>query len=451
VAEQHENALDTADRLVDLVRNLAASAEVEVTVHAGEAALTRFANNFIHQNMAEDVQRIMLRVAIDGRTASGNLDGPPTEDRLRKLADDVLLTARVRPPDPDWPGLAPPAPASSPEHWDEGTSTATAEERARRVAGFIAAADELTTAGYCSTDIVRVGFANSAGQRLQGRATSAQAFGIARTDTSDSSGRAASQRLAEIDGFAIGRAAAERARASAAPVDLEPGRYEVVLEPVAVADLLTLLFLYGFNARAVEEGRSFVRLGEHQFDESISMRDDASDPRQVGIGFDAEGTPKRLVDVVERGLTTAVLHTRRTAAKAGTQSTGHAIAGAETYGALPENMVFEAGMATREQLMEGVTRGLLVSDFWYTRVLDPRTTVVTGLTRNGVWLVEGGRVVRPVKNLRFTQAYAEALAPGAVLGVGRERELVPDALGAGMALVPRLRLASWNFTGGAQG
>src|SRR5207249_2119794 len=154
---------------------------------------------------------------------------------------------------------------------------------------------------------------------------------------------AASSRLADIDGAAIGRIASDRARSSADPIDLEPGRYEVVLEPDAVADLLLFLFFYGFNGRAVEEGRSFARLGERQFDDSISILDDASDPRQVGIGFDAEGTPKRRVDVVERGLTTVVLHTRRTAATAGTQSTGHAIVGAETYGALPENMVLEEG------------------------------------------------------------------------------------------------------------
>jgi predicted Zn-dependent protease len=225
----------------------------------------------------------------------------------------------------------------------------------------------------------------------------------------------------------------------------------VILEPAAVVDLLDFLFVYGFNGRAVEEGRSFARLGEAQFDRAISIRDDVTDPAQVGVAFDAEGTPKRRVDVVHNGVTGAVLQTRRTAAKAGTKSTGSAVPGAEGWGALPANVVLEAGERSIDELLAGVGRGLLVTEFHYTRILDPRTTVVTGLIRNGVWLIEDGRIARPVRNLRFTQSYAEALAPGAVLGVGRDRSLVPGEWDVGGSLVPALHLASWNFTGGARG
>ena len=109
-----------------------------------------------------------------------------------------------------------------------------------------------------------------------------------------------------------------------------------------------------------------------------------------------------------------------------------------------------AGDRDDEALLAGVRRGLLVTDVFYTRILDPRTQVVTGLTRNGVWLVEDGRIVRPVRNLRFTQSYLEALAPGNVLAVGSRPVLVRDGWG-GHALVPSLHLASWSFTGGARG
>ena len=108
------------------------------------------------------------------------------------------------------------------------------------------------------------------------------------------------------------------------------------------------------------------------------------------------------------------------------------------------------GIATYDDLVAGMDRGLLVTDFWYTRILDPKTQVVTGLTRNGVWLVEGGRIVRPVRNLRFTQSYIEALAPGAVKAVGADIALRFSDFG-GYSMVPSLHLASWNFTGGARG
>ena len=447
------SAADTqaiADRVVELVRSKAPDAETEVTVHGGTAALTRFANSFIHQNVAEAVSHVLLRVAVDGRTAATSLDGPTDDETLSKLIDGVLEAARVRPEDPEWPGLAPVAEAPRVDHWDEATAAASPDERARRVRDFVAAAGGLETAGACSTDAGIVAFANSAGQRLSGRATAAGLDGIARTGTSDGSGRSSSVRLDDIDGGVLGQLAAAKARGAADPTDLEPGRYEVILEPNSVANLIQFLFVYGFNGRALEEGRSFVKFGEKQLDDSIDLRDDVTDARHVGIPFDVEGTPRRRVDVVEAGISKAVLHTRRTAARAGVDSTGHAVEGGEQWGALPTNTVLEAGDRSPAELLAGVERGLLVTDLWYTRVLDPRTLVVTGLTRNGVWLVEGGRIVRPLKNLRFTQSYVEAMAPGAVRGIGSDASLIAGGFDASL-LVPSLHLASWNFTGGAQG
>ena len=131
-------------------------------------------------------------------------------------------------------------------------------------------------------------------------------------------------------------------------------------------------------------------------------------------------------------------------------STGHAVEGGSAWGALGANLVLGAGAKTTDELVAGVERGVLVTDFWYTRILDPRTQVVTGLTRNGVWLIEDGRVVRPVMNLRFTQSYLDALAPGALRGIGDDATLIPGDWESTF-VVPSLHLASWNFTGGAKG
>ncbi len=384
--------LELADHVVDLVRRRAADAEVEVNVRQGTEALTRFATGFIHQNVASDINHVLIRVALDGRNASTSLDGPADDATLGRAIDGVLEAARVRPADPEWPGLASPAPAPDVDHWDELTAAATPDERAARVRAFVDAAGGLETAGFCSTLAVRLAFANSLGQRLAGRGTAAIVDGIARTPTADGSGREGSVRLADLDGARVGGRAARKARDASNPTDLEPGRYEVVLEPDCVSNILSFLLVAGFNGKAVEEGRSFARVGEEQFDRSIHLRDDVTDPATSGVGFDVEGTPKRPFDLVRDGVTTALLHTRRTAKPAGVQSTGHAVEGGSAWGALGANLVLAPGSKTTDDLVAGMERGVLVTDFWYTRILDPRTQVVTGLTRNGVWLVEDGKV-----------------------------------------------------------
>ena len=440
--------LDTCD---SVLARVGTDAEAEVTVSAGTEALTRFATSFIHQNVADAAQRVHLRLALDGRVAEATAN-QTDDDALSLLVRSTLEAARLQPVDPGWPGLAPVAEAPAVDHWDDATAAAEPDARAGRVGAFVDSADGLETAGFCSTEGVHVAFANSAGQRLTGRTTAALMDGIARTSTSDGSARAASVRLSDLDGAAIGADAVRRARDGAEATDLEPGRYEVVLSPSCVVNVLGFLANYGFNGRAVEEGRSFARVGEAQFDASITMADDVTHPAAVGIGFDAEGTPKRRVELVREGVTSGLIHDRRTAKALGAESTGNAVAGAGPWGALPANLVLEAGSSAADELIVAVGRGLLVTDFWYTRILDPRTQVVTGLTRNGVWLIEDGRVVRPVTNLRFTQSFVDALGPGQVRGVGSDLTLVGGAtFGLGAYVVPSLHLASWNFTGGAKG
>ncbi|HET6649134.1 MAG TPA: TldD/PmbA family protein [Candidatus Limnocylindria bacterium] len=443
-----DQLLDTCERVLALVGT---DAEAEVTVTAGTEALTRFATGFIHQNVADAVQQVHLRLALDGRVAEASAN-QTDDDALARLVRSTADAARLQPVDPGWPGLAPPADAPAVDHWDDATAAAEPAERAERVGAFVTAADDLETAGYCSTEGVSIAFANSAGQRLSGRTTGATLDGIARTGSSDGSSRASSVRLADLDGTVTGLEAVRRARDSADATDLPPGSYEVVLSPSCVVNMLTFLALHGFNGRAVEEGRSFARIGESQFDEAISLADDVSHPMATGVGFDAEGTPKRRVELVRAGVTSGLIHDRRTAKALGTESTGNAVAGAGPFGALPANLVLEAGSASEDELVGGVERGLLVTDFWYTRILDPRTQVVTGLTRNGVWLIENGRIQRPVTNLRFTQSFLDALGPGQVRGVGSDLTLVGGAVfGIGAYVVPSLHLAAWNFTGGAKG
>ncbi len=445
-----QRGFELCDRVLERVGD---RAEALVTCGQGTNALTRFANSRIHQNMASDDDHVRLRVVVDdGRIAQASttrLD----DDGLERLVEGTIAAARLCPPDPAYPGLADPAPLTPVDHWDDATADASPDVRAEVVADFVGAGPDLESAGYCSSDADTHVLCSTTGLRYASRATMAQVDGIHRAASidgppTDGYGQVTSKRIADLDGRSVGDRAAAKASAGANPIELDPGTYEVVLEPRAVAAMLLFPAWLGFNGKAHAEGTSFVHLGEQQLDERIDLWDDGTDPRSLGRPYDAEGTPKRRLDLVRAGVTVGLAHDRRSAALAGVESTGSSV-GQESFGGYPGDLFLQGGHESLEQLIAGVERGLLVTDFWYNRILDPKTQVVTGLTRNGLFLIEGGEVTTPVQNLRYTQSVVGAMAPGHVLGIGDDAQLVSNE--GGIVHVPSLHLASWAFTGGAQG
>jgi predicted Zn-dependent protease len=463
-----------AEQVLEVVREQAGvGVEAEVVAIRTELALTRFATSFIHQNVADLTTTVRLRLHVGGRTAGGATTITDS-DGLRDLVGRTLEAARLLPPDPGWPGLAAPAQTATGGSVDDATAQASPAERAARVRAFVDAAGGLETAGFCRTRWTRAAFANSVGQLVTGATTEAAMDGIARARggagaaPADGTARASSFRLGDVDGTVLGARAAAKARGGVDAVEIPPGRYRVVLEPAAAADLVFAFAVQAFNGRAVTDGTSFAQIGAAQFDRSVSMVDDATAPGAIGLPFDVDGTPKSRVELVRKGTTVGVAHDRRTAAVAGTQSTGHGI-GEASFGAFPANLALLPGSAGNGDgavhevdgptadsgvaaLVADVDRGLLVSDIWYTRVLDPRRLVLTGLTRNGVWLIENGELTQPASTLRFTQSYAEALGPGRVVGIG---PVAPQVVGEDWIpadlKAPALSLAEWNITGGASG
>ncbi|HET9692137.1 MAG TPA: metallopeptidase TldD-related protein [Acidimicrobiales bacterium] len=446
---------DLAGQTLDLAAGRAAEAVVRVTRR--RQGLTRFATSFVHQNVGDEHTAVEVTVVVDGRVAGASSSVVDTPG-LHRLVDQALAAAAVQPVDEGWPGAAPLehlGDADRPSYDDE-TAAAGPADRVEVVRRFVAEAGGLEAAGYCETLAEEVVLVTTAGQHVRSAATRAVIDGIARDGGHDGVGSIESRSLRDLDGAACGRAAADSALASArdgGPADLAPGRYEVVLSPRCVAYMLDFLTVYGFNAKMVAEGQSFASLGEVQLDERLSFSDDALDGRTTGLRFDADGTPKRRVDFVVDGRVVGLAHDRRTArlVGGGAESTGHGI-GSPAMGAIPTN-TFLTGSSPQpvDDLIAGVERGLWVKDFWYTRVLNPKSLVVTGLTRNGVFLIEDGAVKGPVSNLRFTQSPVAAFGPGQVLGVGDDARLAPGGLHVSSHHTPSLRLAAWNFTGGAAG
>lgn len=439
-----------AELLEQVARQAGPDAEAVVQVEDADLALTRFAGSAIHQNTAETRRTLHLQLTVDGgRTASASTT------RSRDVADLVaaaLAAARLRPRDEAWPGPAGPSPLVLPSVADPATADADPALRAALVGEFVAAARGLATAGYVQTSAVHAVLADSAGQHVTGSSTSAACDGIARLPGADGVARQVAAAVGELDCAALGARAAAKARAGTDPSPVDPGRWPVVLEPTAVADVVAGLLTGQFQAKAVLDGTSGLRPGQQQFDPAVSL----TDPAGLGLPFDGEGTPKRPVELVRDGVPVGLTSDRRTAAATGGTSTGHGGPASATWGPVATDAALAAGGGGAvDDLVARLERGLLVTDVWYTRVLDPKRSVWTGLTRNGVWLVEDGRVVRPVSTLRFTQSYLEALAPGAVT-VGSEVQALPRTLtstawGTHRVAVPALGLASWNITGNAAG
>ena len=444
-----QSALGLAEEVLDRALRVGAM-EAEVLVFAGDSALTRFANNEIHQNVAERSLTVNLRYVVGRRIAvvsTGKVDG----DGLRTLVHRAAGIARSCEELEDWAGL--PGPATPGEvlggtvtSWSDATAGATPEFRAEGARSVIAAAEAAGVLAYgsFSTEAESVAVANSAGARAAERRTSSQLLTVQMSpDGGTGYAESVSMDASTIDAAAIGREAATKARASDRPVAIEAGDYPVVLEEYAVTDITDMLGYTGFSALAVQEERSFFEPGKRIGSELVSIVDDGSDTAGLPASFDYEGVAKQRVSLVERGVCGGVVYDSQTAARAARSSTGHGLPAPNPYGPFPLHAVMAAGTTPRDELIGGLDRGLLITRFHYTNVVHPKLAIITGMTRDGTFLVEGGRIVGPVRNLRYTQSYLDALA--GVSAVSSTRKTLRGFLGA--AVVPAVRIDAWTFTG----
>ena len=423
--------------------------EVEVMAMADDASLTRFANSEIHQNVAESNVQVNLRFVVGKRVGVASTNRSD-DDGLRRLAERAAAIARNSEELEDWGGLpAPTAIHDIPEGFAATTADATPELRADGVRAVIAAADTAGVKSYgsFSTATETLGIANSKGVRAAQRRTVSQLLTVAMApDGGSGYAESAAVDVTAIDAAEIGRQAAEKARATGNPIAVDPGEWPVVLEEYAVVDILSMLGYMGFSALAVQEERSFSEPGRRVGSDLVSIVDDGHDPETLPMAFDYEGVAKERVSLIDHGLCRDVVFDAQTAARAGRASTGHGLPAPNPYGPFPLNMAMAAGETPRDELVRGLDRGLLVTRFHYTNPVHPKLAIVTGMTRDGTFYVEDGRIVGPVRNLRFTQSYLEALA--ATSAVSRERRTLKGDFGG--VFVPAIRVDSWNFTGATE-
>ncbi len=464
---------DQAAHIFDRIKKLSTADEVEVLFSGGKFALTRFANNTIHQNVAEENYVVSVRTAFGGKTARAFTNKFDEESLWQAVRSSESL-AKVQHPDPELlpmpdareesgdadAGLTGDSPVrirSVPSRYFESTAGITPEQRAEGVKKIVdvAEAHSLTTAGVFSSAESLEGIFNSRGLNNWHTQTSAEVSITMLGGDSSGWQKANSPDVGNLDAPVLAEIAAQKAVDSARPREIPAGKYTVILEPAAVLDIVGFMF-WDFSGMSILDQRSFLtgRIGTKLFGDNISIWDDVAHPLQTGSPFDGEGVQRQRVELVKNGVVQRVVYARATAQRMKRSeqrdkvgpiaATGHGFALPNEMGEMPLNIVFASARdpQTIEQIIASTERGVLVTRLWYIREVEPFEKMLTGMTRDGTFYVENGRLQGGIRNFRFNESLIHMLsnveAMSAPLRACGEESFD--------MVVPAMKVKGFNFT-----
>ena len=445
--------------IFDRIRKQSTADEVEVLFYGTKNALTRFANNVIHQNVAEENDVVSVRTTLGGRTARATTNKLDDES-LRRVVQASENLAKVQHPDPDLLPIPSPAESSAgatPARYFPQTAAITPEQRAESVKKIVTVAEKhkLTTAGIFSNSDSFEGIFNSCGLSQWHTQTSSEISVTMLGGNSSGWQKSNSPDISNLNGTTLAEIAAQKARSSVSPQEIPAGKYTVILEPAAVLDIVGFMF-YDFGGLAVLDQRSFLnnRVGSKLFGDEINIWDDVGHPLQSGSPFDGEGVLRKRVPLVENGVAKRLVYARATAErmkrsehsdKVGLiEATGHGFPLPNEMGEAPMNIVFAPPKQpqTVDQMIASTGRGILVTRLWYIREVDPYEKILTGMTRDGTFLVENGKLRGGVLNFRFNESLLHLLSNVEAMGtpVRASGEESFDMV------VPAMKVRDFNFT-----
>jgi predicted Zn-dependent protease len=458
---------EQASNIFDRVKNLSSADELEVLFSGGRFALTRFANNTIHQNVEETNHVVSVRTLFGGRTARA-FTNKFDDDSLRRVVVASESLARVQHPDPDLLPVPTVQQAGEgpdgmglefgvPSRYFPETVAITPQLRAERVKKIVDVArrHKLTTAGIFSSSESVEGVFNSRGLSQWHTQTLAEVSITMLGDDSSGWQKANSPNVENLDPESLAEVAAQKALDSVRPAELSPGKYTVILEPAAVLDIVGSMF-WDFSGMAILDQRSFLtgRIGSKLFGDNVSIWDDVTHPLQTGSPFDGEGMHRHRVPLVENGVVARVVYARATAEKmrqseyrdkvGPIEATGHGFPLPNEMGEMPLNIVFSSPESPQSvaQMIASTERGVLVTRLWYIREVDPFEKIVTGMTRDGTFLVENGRVRQGIRNFRFNQSLIHLLSKVEAMS-SPVRSCGEESFDM---VVPAMKIRDFNFT-----
>jgi PmbA protein len=451
---------DTAAQIFATVKKHNSADEVELIISGGTSALTRFANNSITQNVSEENYGLSVRVNIGQRTARATTN-KFDEDSIRRVVESAIALAKVQEPDPDLLPMAdgstfgshPTVNRTFPE-----TAAVGPHERAKGVAQIVGVAKKhkLTTAGIYATSESMEAIFNSSGLSAYHTQTSAEISITMLSEDSSGWQKANYPDVRDLDPVKLAEIAAKKARGSAHPHELPPGKYTVILEPAAVLDFTGFMF-WDWGGQAILDERSFLnnRLGQRIFGENITITDDVYHPLQTGAPFDGEGVRRHRVPLVENGVAKRLVFARGTAERirksefgsrvGPVEVTGHGFPLPNEIGEIPMNIVLSGPLEKAQsvdQMIASTERGILVTRLWYIREVDPYEKILTGMTRDGTFLVENGKLQHGLLNFRFNESLIHTLSNVEAMSesVRASGEESFDMV------VPAMKVKDFNFT-----
>jgi predicted Zn-dependent protease len=433
---------DQAHDICKRALSFAQEGQAEVILTQTASPLTRIANNAIHQNVETSDIEISLRVDLEGR--SGRATTNQFDDgSLKELARRSVNAARAITSQQELPPMMGPQQYREIAAFDQSSAFMEPEQRAEMVlkAVKLARQEKVELAGLINNTLYATAMANSHGLFAYHNMSTLRMELTARSGITAGRFARTARKAGEIDPEKIAAIAIKKCLGGLNSKALEPGEYTVILEPEAVTTPLMFLSYLSFGALAVQENLSCLsgKLGQKLMGDNITIHDDAYHPMVISTRpFDYEGMPKKKVTLIDKGVVMGPVYDLKTAAKDNTGTTGHGLPQPNTYGPMPGNLVLEGGIASMEDMIKSTKRGVLVTRFWYNRVVDRKIPIITGMTRDGTFLIEDGRISHGVKNMRFNQDLVEFFNNVETLGVPESQENM---------VVPPLKINNFHFTG----
>ncbi len=434
--------------------------QTELVMLADSTNVTRYANSEIHQNVSQSDTRLAVRVAV-GRATARVFTNSMRVDDLRRTIEEAVHLAKLQAPNPRFQSLPTPdmgytgAPETNPPSYFEATAGLSAQSRAEAVGRII---DAATVAGYkafgtyrCSASELAV--VSSTGIHAYTSFTTAYLKALVEGPAGTGFGDALDRDAGGIDPGVVAQQAVALCGANHDQQEIEPGEYEAIFAPNAVADMVRFPAVWGMGARQVLDGQSFMagRIGERVAGEVVSIWDDPTDPRCMPLSIDFEGLPSRRVDIITKGIANGPVYDTQTAQEAGTLSTGHASLPFDDFpsGPVADHIVMPCGTASVEEMISRVKRGVLVTRFHYTHCPDPKRVIATGTTRDGTFLIKNGMLVGALKNLRLEMGVLDLLSSIQEAGEGKQCQdwWAQNGMASTNYFVPVLRFGTCRFTG----
>src|SRR4030043_2127596 len=378
--------------------------QTEAILLTEDSSLTRFAGSAIHQHVAEKNQALILRVVFGKKiaVATTNIFQPSS---VKKSLQKAISLAKVQQPNDEFISLPGQKPIPEIETFSKNISRVTPNQKARRIKSLLRRVKEkgCKASGAFSNGEVELAVVNSLGVEAYQKFSDLFLHLIIENGKNSGYASFVARNPDQLDIDSLAQEAMRKI-SNEEPIQIEPGEYEVILEPYAVSELLSFLGYLGFHALAVQEGRSFFcnEFGKKLVDSRVTIYDDGLDAEGLQIPFDFEGVPKRRAIFFEEGVVKEVTYDSFTGGREGKNSTGHGLIAPNTEGPIPINLFMQGGEFSLEEMVRSVRKGIYVTRFHYTNVVEPMKAVLTGMTRDGTFLIEEGEVKGPIKNLGFT-------------------------------------------------